>query len=141
MDSRRHTFHKHERLRLRKEVDELFSAGSKSFSAFPVRAVCRTVPFKGVEACILMSVPKRRLHCAVDRNRVKRLLREAYRMNKDIITHAVAEYNSTCEPERRLSLNIALVWMAGTMCPLPALEKKVRSVLHRAAEKYFRPQG
>ena len=86
---------------------------------------------------MLISVPKRHLHCAVDRNRVKRQLREAYRLNKYIAIDAVAGYNSERSADNRLSLNIALVWLSKEKFPTSEVEKKVRNLLHRAAEKYF----
>ena len=139
MDLKRHTFRKRERMRLRTDIDRLFSAGNKSFSAFPVRAVCRAVKFGGVEVCVLISVPKRHLHHAVDRNRVKRQLREAYRLNKDILVGAVAAGNEGRISEERLSLHVALVWLSKEMFPSESVEKKVKNLLHRMAEKMFPP--
>ena len=137
MDLKRHTFRKCERLRLRTDIDRLFSAGNKSFSAFPVRAVCRAVDFGGVEVCVLISVPKRHLHHAVDRNRVKRQLREAYRLNKEILVKAVAAFNEGIEPEAHVSLHVALVWLSKEISSSETVEKKVKNLLHRMSEKMF----
>lgn len=85
--SQRNTFKKSERLCSRLLIDRLFQSDSSSVSAYPIRAV-----FLPVDAAvqtgvsILISVPKKRFHDAVDRNRVKRQIREAYRKHK----HALA---------------------------------------------------
>ena len=50
---------------------------------------------------------------------------------------AVAGYNSERSADNRLSLNIALVWLSKEKFPTSEVEKKVRNLLHRAAEKYF----
>lgn len=73
-------FPKEERLYLEKQIDELFQKG-KSINAFPVRMIWQIQP-GNVPARILFSVPKRKFKHAVDRNRIKRLMREAYRLNK-----------------------------------------------------------
>lgn len=80
-----HTLTRSERLRGKKTTDILFSgSGGRALSAFPLRMVYMNVPRTDGEpaAQMLVSVAKRRLRHAVDRNRVKRQVREAYRLNK-----------------------------------------------------------
>lgn len=82
---RRHTFPLAERLKSRKQIDSLFRTG-KSFSVFPLRVFYRwegeALPRVGVSA------PKRHFKRAVDRNRIKRLLREGYRLQKQTLLEA-----------------------------------------------------
>lgn len=75
------TFPKSERLRSRILIDELFSKG-KELKRFPflVRFLLLNTETPGVS--IVISVPKRRAKRAVDRNRLRRQIREAYRLNK-----------------------------------------------------------
>lgn len=133
----RHTFRKRERLRLRTDIDELFSAGSKAFSAFPVRAVCRRVRYDGIEVSVLISVPKRHLRHAVERNHVKRRLRESYRLNKEILTTVVQAYNDSCSAEERVSLHVSFLWIADGLYSTEEIETKTIGLLHRIAEKMF----
>ena len=82
------SFRKSERIHSLKQIDELFGGGkSRALSAFPIRVVYRYVHRLPTEAPfqVLISVPKRNLKHAVDRNRVKRQLREAYRLNKHLL--------------------------------------------------------
>ena len=66
-------------------IEALFENGSsQSVSAFPLRAVYQTIERREGHAPvqILISVPKKRFKHAVDRNRVKRQIREAYRRHR-----------------------------------------------------------
>jgi ribonuclease P protein component len=85
------TFKKKERLFRQKEMDLLFEKGI-SFIVFPLRMVyLEQQPVSGAEAAILVSVPKKRFKHAVKRNRIKRLIREAYRLNKQTLLQNLRE--------------------------------------------------
>ena len=81
----RNTFSKEEKLKKKNLITELFASG-KSASVFPLRMIYlendHDSPFK-VQAGV--SVSKRNFKSAVDRNRIKRLMRESYRKNKYLI--------------------------------------------------------
>jgi ribonuclease P protein component len=75
---------KTERLKSRKQIDTLF-AGSKGFSVFPIRVTYRFAAAEEGGLQVGVTVSKRYFKKAVDRNRIKRLLREAYRLQKEEI--------------------------------------------------------
>src|SRR5205809_6624659 len=77
-----YSYNKKEKLKSRKRIEELFAKG-KSFSVFPVKVfftVATAGSFEPVQAGV--GVSARNFKKAVDRNRIKRLLRECYRLNK-----------------------------------------------------------
>lgn len=80
-------FPKREHLVLKRDIDALFTAGGHSLAAYPVRAIWRLAPSAGdgARVKVMVSVSKRKFKHAVSRNRAKRQLREAYRLNKSIL--------------------------------------------------------
>jgi len=80
---KRFTLTKQERLSSHKLIKELFEKGS-SFYFHPIKTVFLKAPpeLEAKAPQILFSVSKRNFKKAVDRNRIKRLMREAYRLNK-----------------------------------------------------------
>jgi ribonuclease P protein component len=79
---RQFTFRKEERLNKEKWIQELFAKGS-SFHLYPFKVLF--LPHPDVEypfTQVLISVSTRNFKRAVDRNLVKRRIREAYRLNK-----------------------------------------------------------
>ena len=122
----RATFTKQERLVSRKRIDLLFS-GSRSVAAYPLRAVYINKVRAGEDAVqLLISVPKKRFHHAVDRNRVKRQIREAYRKNKWLLYDALPA-------DKQLLL--AFVWLSDRHLPSAEVEHRVVSLLQRVAEE------
>ena len=77
---------------------------------------------------ILVSVPKRNFKHAVDRNRIKRQVREAYRKNKAVLTDFLAKKN-----ER--SVAVAFVWTDSKHRKSAEIDHRVRGLLLRIAEK------
>ena len=77
----RFTFGKEEKLKSRKQIEKLFVDGN-SIKEFPLRLKFLKVDEADFPIKVTFSVPKRNFKLAVDRNRIKRLIREAYRLNK-----------------------------------------------------------
>jgi len=87
----RYTFKKEEKLKSKKLIEQLFEKGS-SLSEFPLRMVYLKVDHRSnytVQASF--SASKRKFKKAVDRNRIKRLMRESYRLNKHILYQNIAD--------------------------------------------------
>ncbi len=77
-----YNFPKTEKLKSKKLMGQLFTEGL-SVSAYPLRLVYAKVKLSDqVKAKAGFSVPKKKFKLAVQRNKIKRLLREAYRLNK-----------------------------------------------------------
>lgn len=123
----RDTFKKNERLCSQILTERLFQGGSHSVSAYPLRAVFLPVDLseqKGVS--VLMSVPKKRFHDAVDRNRVKRQLREAYRKHKHHLVEQIAA--------REQGLLIAFIYVSAQIESTAYIEKRMTRILEKIAE-------
>ncbi|MCE7865204.1 MAG: ribonuclease P protein component [Bacteroidetes bacterium CHB5] len=78
-------FKKTERLSKEKWIQELFEKGS-SFYLFPFKIIYLKHPESTLPNQILISVPSRQFKKAVDRNLIKRRIREAYRTQKSNLT-------------------------------------------------------
>ncbi len=123
------SFRKAERIVSQKQIDELFgSHRSQSMAAFPLRAVYiikeRQEGQQPVQ--ILISVPKKRLHHAVDRNRTKRQIREAYRHHKQLLADTIGSQQA---------VDIAFIWLTDQLQPSPQIDNCVKNLLQRIARK------
>ncbi|MBR1547675.1 MAG: ribonuclease P protein component [Prevotella sp.] len=120
-------FPKRERITSRKLIDSLF-AGSSSMAAYPLRAVYsrQARPAGGAPVQILVSVPKKHFHHAVDRNRVKRQIREAFRQNKQLLCGALPDTEQ---------LLLAFVWLSDRHSTTEQVERRVANLMQRIAEK------
>ncbi|WP_422089887.1 ribonuclease P protein component [Tenacibaculum ovolyticum] len=85
----RFTLGQQERLKSKKLIGKLYEEG-KSIKVFPFRMVyIQTEHTSKFPVQVGVSVPKRNFKSAVDRNRIKRLMRETYRKEKHTIYDAV----------------------------------------------------
>jgi ribonuclease P protein component len=123
-------FQKSERIVRKKLIDELFTGGqSLSLVAFPLRVVYMTKPLDGEKPKdslpqTLMSVSKRRFKHAVDRNRAKRQIREAYRLNKTLLL-------PTSEAEEKRRLFVAFIWLADKPVSSRRVTAAMKELLHK----------
>ena len=123
------TFRKRERMVSQRLIDDLFAGGSsRSVAAFPLRAVykLRERNDHGEPLQVLISVPKKHFHHAVDRNRVKRQVREAWRLHKQLLVEAIA-------PDKQLL--VAFVWLSDSLMSTPDVEERVAGIVKRLQEK------
>lgn len=90
------TFPKREHLCSQKLLDELFSNGHRAM-VFPYSIHWMLLPADAlpdnVRAQVLIATSKRKFRHAVDRNRVKRLMRECYRLHKAPIFQQLEQHN------------------------------------------------
>lgn len=82
MASRKFGFGRKEKLKSRKQIEELFLNG-KNFSVFPLRVTYQLLPSDEPTVQVGVTAGKKYFKKAVDRNRIKRLIREAYRLQKN----------------------------------------------------------
>lgn len=116
-----HTLGKQERLKRRKAIGALFSAGHKC-QAYPLRALFAPVAAEeGLRAGFTVS--SRYFKRAVDRNRVKRLIREAWRTEK-------AGLGQRLQTEGR-GLHVFLIYTGAELPELPLIREKMLRVLHQ----------
>ena len=125
------TLHKVERLDKKKIIEKMFAGGSRSFSVFPLRVVYLPVEELEADASILISVSKRRFKRAVKRNRVKRQIREAYRVNKPELLNILVE--------RKCRLAIAFIYLSDQLVESSIIEDRMRIALVRITEKMAAP--
>ena len=78
------TFGKKEKLKSKILITKLFDEG-RSVSSFPLKLVYIPVQQSSISIKTGVTVAKRNFKSAVDRNRIKRLLRESYRLNKALV--------------------------------------------------------
>lgn len=125
----RQTFPKRERMVSQRLIDELFGGGhSSSLAAYPLRAVFLKKELQQGESPVqlLISVPKKRFHHAVDRNRVKRQIREGWRRHQQVLAEALPSNQQ---------LLVALVWLSDQQLQTSEVENRVTNLIQRISEK------
>jgi ribonuclease P protein component len=115
------TFKKQEKLKKSKLIEQLFAQG-KSLTIFPIKLIYLEIehnsPYK-IQTGVTVS--KRNFKKAVDRNRIKRLLREVYRKNKFVIY----------ESENTKKHIFMFIYLGKTEFEYPILEGKMKLLLQK----------
>lgn len=117
-----YTFPKKEHLCGDKNIENLHQNG-KSFLVYPLRVVYLTVENEEVPVRVVVSVSKKKFKRAVKRNRIKRLMRESYRLNKtEFVSYA---------KENQLKVHVAFQYIANELVTFDTVNEKMQIVLKR----------
>ena len=120
-NEQRNFFNKEERLTGDKRIENLFACG-KSFVAYPLRIVYLEKASQNPTLPeVLVSIPKKRIRSAVKRNRMKRIVRESFRMNKHILNDVLKD---DCK-----HIEIAFVYVKDELTDFYTVEKGMRKAL------------
>ena len=119
----RYTLGKNERLKSRKSIERVFKEG-KSFSNFPFRVVYIMEASEATSSLQAgFSVSTRYFKKAVDRNRVKRLMREGYRLQKNSLLATLKK--------QQLSLVIFIIYTGNLLPEYSDVFEKTGSIIKR----------
>jgi ribonuclease P protein component len=119
-----YTFKKEERLCNKKLIDQLYHSGS-SFLCYPFKVSWLVTDNAGnYPAQIVFSVPKKRFKKAVDRNLIKRRMREAYRLNKQQYLYEILN-----QADKKIVLSMGYV--AKDIIPFDFAVKKMLKLLNQ----------
>jgi ribonuclease P protein component len=114
-----HTFKKEERLCSTKLLDKLFHSGS-SFLLYPFRFTWMPIDEQEAPVQVVIQVSKRRYKRAVDRNLIKRRIREAYRLTKPFFEG---------EDFQSLPCYIGFVYIGSAIEPYDLIKKRMESIV------------
>lgn len=120
--SRQFTYSENERLKSRKQIEYLFAQG-KNISIFPIKVLFEYVQNTAIPIQAGMTVSSRKFKKAVDRNRVKRIMREAYRLQKIPLQNILTE--------RNISLATFFIYTGKELPAFRELHKKMGIILHQ----------
>lgn len=120
---------KYERICKENDIQALFDKGC-GISVYPYRVIYlfRCDESRPVTCRLLVSVSKKRFHHAVNRNRVKRLVRESWRRNK-------AALYEICEKDN-ISVDVALVYTATVIHSYEEMSAKTKKAVQEIIKKY-----
>ena len=120
---------KYERICKENDIKTLFDQGT-GVSVYPYRVIYlfRRDESRQPTVRLLVSVSKKRFHHAFKRNRVKRLIREAWRKNKTPL-------REICQKDN-ISVDVALVYTATVIHSYEEMLEKTRKAVLEIAKRY-----
>ena len=118
------TFPKKEHLYGEKVIENLHTTGS-SFLVYPLRVVYLNIsqPDEQIPVRVMIGVSKKKFKKAVDRNRAKRLMREAYRLNKSSLVSIIKK--------EEVKIYLSFQYIADEMLTFDEISTKMQKALDR----------
>jgi len=116
-----------EKLKSRKQITQLFDEGL-SLKEYPIRLRFLKVEETDLQFKVAFSVPKRNVKLAVNRNKIKRLLREVYRLNKHLLMDTIES-----------NFILMFIYTDKIEWEYQDLEKKMILVLHKFVKNQKEP--
>ncbi|OQA01392.1 MAG: ribonuclease P [Bacteroidetes bacterium ADurb.Bin408] len=121
------SFHKSEKLRSKKIMDELFAHGN-CFYFEPFKVYWMFSGEIEAKAQVLINASKKKIKRAVDRNKMKRLIREAYRLNKQPFYNSLDIQNKKCV--------MAILYTSKRLSDYKLIENKIILILQRLQKEF-----
>lgn len=119
---KKNTLGKFERLKRRKAIEQLFKKG-KHFSVFPLRVSYAFIPYIETSLQAGFSASSRNFGKSTDRNRIKRLMREAYRLQKQPLQQVTFDKN--------VKLALFFVYVGKELPDMATVSEKIGVILQR----------
>jgi ribonuclease P protein component len=127
INKRVHTLGKEERLKSRKAIEQLFKQG-KSFSIFPLRVIYLQIDDKHTPLKAGFTVSTRYFKKAVDRNRIKRQMKEAYRLQKITLKDQLQQ--------QQKSFALFFMYTGNELPEYLLISEKIKNALHRLTKTF-----
>lgn len=122
------TFQKKDKLKSRKQTQFLFAKG-QSMNAFPIKLIYTIESNEPGSLQTGVGAPSRTFRKAVARNRVKRLLREGFRLERpDFLRSSASALN-------KLRVNLFFLYTDATVISQKEIQEKIKQLLSRLSEK------
>ncbi len=125
--------YKYEKLCSRTMVNNIFQSG-KSAICYPLRAAFSIVEQEATPAQFLITVPKKKIRKAVNRVLLRRRIREAYRLNRNLLIPELQK--------QKRSIKVAFIYLSDDIADyatinskMQALMKKITDIVEKTAEQ------
>lgn len=118
--------YKYEKLCSRTAINNIFQGG-KSAICYPLRAAFSIVEQQETPAQFLITIPKKKIRKAVKRVLLRRRVREAYRLNRNLLIPQLQENGR--------SIKIAFIYLSDEVADYATIEAKMQALLKKIADK------
>ena len=116
-------FTKSERLNNKSTIDDLFSSG-KVVASKSLKIIWKSsIVIEEPNLQVMISVPKKNIKLAVNRNLIKRRIKEAFRVNKKTLYSSLEAINKT--------LILAIIYQKKEIDSYVSIEQKINLLLAR----------